>query len=57
MNSEMPFSSPKKIKTTHSLLEGEAHLSGNEFLIIAEYHRIADLFPFTVPLHLSIQSR
>lgn len=54
---KMSCSSPKQVKSTHSLLEGKAHLPGDEFLIIAKDNWIADLFPLTVPFHLAIQSR
>jgi hypothetical protein len=51
------YSSPKQVKSTHSLLECKAHLPGDELLIIAKDHWVADLFPLTVPFHLAIQSR
>jgi hypothetical protein len=56
VTSKVFYSSPKQVKTTHGLLEGKAHLPGDELLIVAEYHWIADLFPLTVTFYLAIQS-
>ena len=45
---------PQQIKAAHHLFEGHTHLPGDQLLLVGEDHGVADLFPFRVPLNLTV---
>lgn len=52
---QLKWNSPQQIETAHRLLEGKAHFARNQFLRIAQYHRIAYLFALAVSFHFAIE--